>query len=233
MATHVLPTSWRGERAQPATTFGVATLYRIGAATAVVAGVLRVVASFVPGGTSLGHELFYGVIDVGLLVALITIYLARAHLIGWAGLTLFGAASIGVASLVGPGPDLTAHGIDHHRAAAFVGLTMFGAAVVLVRARTLTTSAACWLVAPFPALAPDPLGLTIAGTLFGAGFVVAGRALFNDVETRRLPPLEPPRPKQAGQYHPRGNTLLTTGPPPTLYGRRSALASLSSNPVRL
>ncbi len=150
---------------------------RIGGGAALIGGLLRFCAAFVPyAPNSPWLEAFYAVIDANLLVGLIGIFMAwcdRAR--GW-GLAGFVIALIGQGSIIGP--DATQFGIDFYVAESLIllaGLTLMS--IDMMRAEVMRPVAALWLVAVGMAGASPIAGETAilaAGAAFGAAFVYAG-----------------------------------------------------------
>lgn len=156
----------------------IAPLIRLGAWGALVGGGLRAVATFIPyAPNSAGLEALYGVIDVGLLLGLIAIYLDGAAASGRAGLAGFVVALVGTASIVGP--DAPAFGIDFYLAGSLtllIGMSVLAAA--LWRAGHNKRAAQAWLLATLLAIlggaAAQPLLIEAGGLVLGLGFVLAG-----------------------------------------------------------
>lgn len=153
-----------------------AALVRLGAGAAVMGGALRIVSSFVPfEANSAALEALYGAIDLSLLFGLLAVYIVSAEAVGIAGLAFFLVAMAGLASIVGPDPQV--FGIDFYRVGALVFVIgLAGLSVQLLRARRMTLSALLWmgtLVTSFLS-AMLPQAFLAAGVLIGAGFVLAG-----------------------------------------------------------
>jgi hypothetical protein len=165
-----------------------AALVRVGAVAAVAGGALRIVSTFVPyTANSPGLEALYGVIDLGLMFGLVTVYVAGAEAVGLAGLGFFFVALAGVASIVGP--DAPAFGIDFYRIGALVFVAgLAGLSVQLLRAGLMRASAVLWLVTFAASLATVvlPQAFIVAGLAIGAGYVFAGVEL---LRLRRVPAL--------------------------------------------
>lgn len=151
-------------------------LVRLGAAAAILGGVLRVVSSFIPyNADSLALETLYGVIDLSLLFGLLAVYISSAEPIGLAGLGAFVVATAGLSSIVGP--DDNAFGIDFYRLGAIVFVVgLAGVSVQLLRNRTLIVSALLWLATLAASLLALVLtqAFAVAGMCLGAGFAIAG-----------------------------------------------------------
>ncbi len=153
---------------------------RIGAASAILAGGLRVAASIIPyDPRSVALQGLYALIDVGLLIGLMAVHQHVQANLGRLGHGAFLLAVAGLASIVGP--DSRQFGVDWYLVGAGVFLfALSGLAVSLLRARVLRWPAACWLAAlPAGLLATaSPLALAASGALLGVGFVLAGGALW-------------------------------------------------------
>jgi hypothetical protein len=151
------------------------TLWRLGAGAAVIGGVLRVAAAFIPyTPQSWALEALYAAIDLSLLVGLATLYLREASFLGVAGFTAFGAAFVGLASIVGP--DAQTFGVDWYQLGSAVSAVgMAGLGIMLLTGGRMALSALCWILAPIVALTgPGDIAIQAAGVLFGTGFVAAG-----------------------------------------------------------
>jgi len=156
----------------------LAPLIRLGAWGAILGGGLRIVAAFVPFvPNSAALETLYGVIDIGLLLGLIAIYLDGAAASGRMGLAGFAIALVGTASIVGP--DAPAFGIDFYLAGSLVlliGLAVL--AISFLRAGHLARPAQALLLSSVLAVAggalTQPLLIGAGGVVFGLGFVLAG-----------------------------------------------------------
>lgn len=141
---------------------------------------MRILVSFpLISGTSL--EWLYIAIDVLLLFGLMGIYLARAGRLGLLGLASF-AIAVAALSFIG-GPDADPFGFStYEQGAATLGIAMVGLSIAWLRAGERPWSAPlCWFASVLAVGVltgfPNPLpgaGLTLAGVLFGAGFVSAG-----------------------------------------------------------
>ena len=153
-------------------------LIKMGGYAAIVGGVLKLVAAFIPyTPQSAFLEGLYGVIDAGLLFGLIAVYLVAARSIGWIGLTSFVIALSALASIIGP--DAEMFGIDFYQtgATAFTfGLTALS--LQLFRKRILIAPAALWtasaLIGATLTSVGSPFAFTAAGIAMSAGFIVAG-----------------------------------------------------------
>lgn len=156
-------------------------LFRLAAAAAIAAGLVRIAVAFPILSDPVAREWTYSAIDVLLLFALIGIYLRRAESLGFLGLASFG---VGVAALsfIG-GPDADPFGFStYEQGAAALAIAMAGLSIAWVRANQrpllapllwfaslVAAGALSALPAPWPAH-----GFMLAGALFGAGFIAAG-----------------------------------------------------------
>lgn len=156
-----------------------AGLVRVGAAAAVIAGVLRIVSTFIPyEADSAPLEALYGVIDVGLLFGLVAVYVVSAEAVGVIGLMAFLVSLAGVASIVGP--DTQAFGIDFYRIGALVFVAgLAGLSVQLLRARLMVPSALLWIATLAAALVTMaiPQAFMVSGLCLGLGYVLAGAGM--------------------------------------------------------
>ncbi|MFM5895134.1 MAG: hypothetical protein ACKOQM_11995 [Novosphingobium sp.] len=157
-------------------------LFHISAIAAALAGVLRLIAQFIPYvPDSAGLELLYGAIDVGFTLAMTGLVALCAPRIPWPGLVLLLTALIGVASIVGP--DKTAFGIDFYLAGSAVFALSLGlAAPWLARLPGLKAPAGAWALGALAALASaaglGAAAFAAAGLLLALGFVLAVPALW-------------------------------------------------------
>lgn len=150
---------------------------RIGGGAALIGGLLRFGAAFVPyASNSPWLEAFYAVIDANLLVGLISIFLAWCDRASRWGLAGFVIALIGQGSIIGP--DATQFGIDFYVAGSLIllaGLALMS--IDMMRAAVMWPVATLWLVAVGLAGASPIVGETAilaAGAAFGAAFAYAG-----------------------------------------------------------
>lgn len=163
------------------------SLIRLGAWGAVIGGGLRILSTFVPYvPNSAALEALFAVIDIGLLLGLIAIYINGAAATGRAGLAGFVIALIGMASILGP--DAPAFGIDFYLAGSLVlliGLSLLASA--FWRAGHSTRAAQAWLLATVLALLGGATGQTLmiaaGGLVIGLGFVMAGAAILSKSAT--------------------------------------------------
>jgi hypothetical protein len=160
-----------------------AQLYALAGLAAVAGGLARIAASFPILPDPIALEWLYTAIDVLLLFGLIGIYLQRAERLGFLGLASFGVA-IASLSFIG-GPDADPFGFStYQQGAQALAIAMVGLSIAWARAGERPWSApAFWfgsviavgVLGIVPAL--TQYGFTVAGVLFGAGFVMAGIAL--------------------------------------------------------
>jgi hypothetical protein len=157
-----------------------ASLIRLGGLAAIFAGVLRMIASFIPysePGAAL--ELFYLVIDVLILFGLLGIYAYQHDQVGGVGFLGFLSALIGTAIIVGP--DGTIGDVDEY----VVGSLMISAGISLLafgtwKARALPRAVpALWVLSTVVGVggyAAGGLQITflLAGVMFGLAFTLAG-----------------------------------------------------------
>lgn len=154
------------------------SLISFGAAAAILAGFLRILAVFIPYQyQNAWLETLYAVIDIGLLFGLIAMYLTVGEQLGRLGLVCFIFALIGIASIVGP--DALIFEIDFYMAGSalfIVGLAGFS--ICLAIRRLYYVPAMLWIAsALFGVMAfvmGAPIALAGAGLLLGAGFLTAG-----------------------------------------------------------
>lgn len=163
-------------------------LVRLGAVSALVGGMLRLISSFIPWVDGSGPlESFYFVIDVALLFGLFAIYLARAEQFGLLGLVGFVIAAIGQAAIIGP--DHTPFDLDvYYLGTQAIVSGLFLVAVDMLRVRAYPVwVAGLWIAVPVASLGigavdPSPYGwgYFVGGLLFSSGFITAGVALLNN-----------------------------------------------------
>lgn len=158
-------------------------LTRVSACAALLAGLLRIAAQFIPySPDSAALELLYGVIDAGFVLALAGLVALTAPRISGAGLALLLAALVGAASIVGP--DRAAFGIDFYLAgSALLVLALGLAAPWLARAVPgLKPAAGAWalggLAGLASALGSGALAFSAAGVSLALGFVLAAPVLW-------------------------------------------------------
>ena len=157
-------------------------LTRISACAALLAGLLRLIAQFIPyTPDSAALELLYGVVDIGFVLAMTGLVALCAPRIGWPGLVSLLAALVGVASIVGP--DKAAFGIDFYLAGSAVFVLSLGlAAPWLAALPGLRPAAGAWalgaLAAIASALGGEGLAFAAAGLLLALGFVLVAPVLW-------------------------------------------------------
>lgn len=167
------------------------SLFILAGMAAIGGGLARIFAAFPLLTDPTDLEWLYTAIDVLLLFGLIGIYLARAERLGFLGLASFG---VGVAALsfIG-GPDADPFGFStYEQGATVLAIAMAGLSLAWLRAGERPIWAPlCWfgsvlaagVLGRLPAPLPD-YALTVAGVLFGAGFVLAGLPLINVRDAR-------------------------------------------------
>lgn len=158
-------------------------LFLLSGIAAIAGGIARIAAAFPLGLDPIGAEWLYAGIDVLLLFGLMGIYLQRAERLGFLGVASFGVA-VAALSFIG-GPDADPFGFSTYQdGAATLAIAMVGLSIAWARAGERPLWApACWFLSVIaagvlgfvPALAQ--YGFTVAGVLFGAGFVAAGLTL--------------------------------------------------------
>lgn len=157
-------------------------LTRICACAAMLAGLLRLTAQFIPyTHDSAALELLYGVIDIGFVLAIAGLVALSAPRIGGPGLALMLAALVGAASIVGP--DKAAFGIDFYLAgSALLVLSLGLAAPWLAALPGLRSAAGAWALGAMAAVASAAggggLAFAAAGVLLALGFVLATPVLW-------------------------------------------------------
>src|SRR5437763_14422855 len=154
-------------------------LSRWGGLAAILAGLLRGIASFTPTSASVGLQIFYFIIDVLLLLAVIDVYALQKQEIGRWGLVGYLLALIGAALLIGH--DIVNALAFLYPVAAF--LFAVGISVLAIRswaANTLPRWASALLITStvvgilgFVVKGFDIL-FVISGVIFGLGFIGAG-----------------------------------------------------------
>lgn len=162
----------------------LATLLRLAGASALLAGVLRTLASFIPGGDApgTGLEILYMTIDVLLVFGLLGIYACQYDRAGVPGLFGFVLALTGTASIVGPDGKLGE--VDLYAAGALliaVGLVILAAGTWKAR-RLPPAVPALWVVSTVVgvggfAVGNPPIAFMISGVAFGLAFALAGWSL--------------------------------------------------------
>lgn len=158
------------------------TLLRISAYLAVLGGVMRIAATFMPWSPDNPPlAALYLAIGLALLFGLMGIYLAHYRRLGIIGLVGFAAAVAGLALIAGP--DQVRFRYDSYYMGVLInagGLALLS--IQLLRQRIMALAPACWLAfvaagAAGAALGYSREGLIAASVLFGLGFVSAGFAV--------------------------------------------------------
>jgi hypothetical protein len=157
-----------------------ASLIRLGGLAAVLAGVLRTIASFIPySKPDVALELFYLVIDILILLGLLGVYGYQHEKVGVVGFLGFLSALIGTAIIVGP--DGAIGGVDEYVIGSLmisVGLTLL--AIGSWQARALPRPVpALWVLSTVVGVGGFvaggfPITYLIAGVAFGLAFILAG-----------------------------------------------------------
>lgn len=158
------------------------TLSRLSGVAAFTGGASRLAAPLAPRLGERGAQGAYLVIDVFLLLGLVGLYGQYWRALGWAGLAGFCAGLIGAClvrsqAALGSGAYLAGAGLFS------IGMAIIGLTFLLNRAPSRLgpalwiASLAIGITGPFW---PSGLGLLIAGSLFGLGFMAAGVALIRD-----------------------------------------------------
>ena len=162
------------------------SLIRLAGLAAILAGVLRVGASFLPATEpSAPLEWLYLVIDVAIMFALVGIYAyqhAESGVLGFVGfvLSVVGTESIG-------GPDGMIGDLDIYRA----GTTVIGVGLVFLAAGSLRAAKlpvyvpVLWIVSTLVAMTTfvaegSGVPFLISGITFGLGFIGAGLRLWTE-----------------------------------------------------
>ncbi len=135
------------------------TLIRLGGLAALLAGVLRTIASFIPySQPGVAAELFYLLIDVLLLLGLLGIYAYQHEAVGVVGFLGFLAALIGTASIVGPDGELS-------------GVPVYVVGSLLISVGLSLLAIGTWQAQRLPRAVPV---LWVLSTVIGIGGFVAG-----------------------------------------------------------
>ncbi len=154
-------------------------LVQLAAIEAIIGGGLRMISTFIPYDPTAGWlEVFYLIIDIALLFGLMGIFLQTLDRVGWTGFVGFVVAATGLASIVGP--DTVAFGVDTYQAGTVLisaGMAVLG--LQFVRTGVFAQAGWMWLASFTVGLLGMGTGfqviaVPVAGTLFGAGFVIAG-----------------------------------------------------------
>jgi len=163
-----------------------ALLARLSAVAAVLSGGLRVADAFLPAGVDAQLQQFaYFATDLMFIFALCGIYLTRSHRLGLIGLLGFASSITGllVVRSFGAGAYLLGATVT------LLGVVAMGV-VMLVRKAFPKWAPILWitsLIVGVVGLLPagKNFGVTLAGVIFGIGFVAAGISLLG--EARDLP----------------------------------------------
>jgi hypothetical protein len=170
-----------------------ATLIRLGGLAAILAGLLRAVASFLPYSAlkpSAGLELFYLVIDLLILFGLLGIYAYQHNQVGVIGFIGFLLALIGTAIIVGP--DGMIGRADMYVVGSMLitfGLTLFS--IACLRTQSLPRAAPLlWILSTVVGvsgfmLKGPPIMMMVAGLAFGLAFIAAGSIIWSDQSLRK------------------------------------------------
>ncbi len=154
-------------------------LIRWGGLAAVLAGILRVIASFTPTTTSVGLQIFYFVIDVLLLLGVIGVYAFQKQETGRWGFVGFVMALIGAGLLIGH--DVVSAVAFLYPVAAF--LFAVGISVLAIRSWAANTlprwTSALLITSTVIGILGFVVGgfdilFIISGVIFGIGFIGAG-----------------------------------------------------------
>lgn len=161
------------------------TLIRLGGLAAMLAGILRTGASFIPSTKpGVGLELFYLLIDVLILLGILGIFGCQHEQVGIVGFLGFLSALIGAALIVGP--DGAIGGVEMYVIGSLmisVGLTLL--AIGSWKAQRLPRAAlVLWILSTIVGtggfLAGGPaVSYLIAGVAFGLAFFLAGLRIWS------------------------------------------------------
>jgi catechol 2,3-dioxygenase-like lactoylglutathione lyase family enzyme len=165
-------------------------LLRAGMIAATVAGGLRIIAAFIPYVPESPYlESLYAVIDMGFLFGLAAIYWPISQKLGWAGVIGYSVATAGVASIVGPDPEM--FGLPFYMVgSAIFELGLLVLAITLIRRNLLRAAAFLWigsLAAGGAAVAVggNAIAFVVAGCALGLGFIWAGYGSFKQARPTR------------------------------------------------
>ena len=167
------------------------SLLRLGGLAAIIAGLLRSGASFLPyrQPPTTAEELFYLVIDLSILFGILGIYGYQRAGAGRTGFFGFVLAVIGTAMITGP--DGTLGGVQEYVVGALViSMGLVFLAIGSWRAGKLPRYVpVLWIASTAVgiggfAFGGPPMLLTIAGLAFGAGFIGAGVKIVSDPALR-------------------------------------------------
>lgn len=169
------------------------TLLRISALLAILGGLLRIAAVFIPWSPdSPPLEALYLAIDLALLFGLMGVYLAHHRRLGVPGLAGFAIASAGLVLIARP--DQVKFGFDsYYMGVLIIAIGLALLSLDLLYRRAMVLAPGCWLAsiaagAAGAASGYSKEGLVAAGVLFGLGFVSAGLAVVNAVGGQARPP---------------------------------------------
>lgn len=156
------------------------TLVRVGATCTIVAGALRLATSFVDPDVEGGViSAVYDVIDIGLLFAAITAFVAIPESRTRLGTLGFAIAAIGAGLLIGPAPSEDS--VDHYALGATVVTLGFAALAIAWHRSELVTPAtrAAFLATLVVGAASGlhPVVFVVAGLAFALGLLQLGRCL--------------------------------------------------------
>ena len=151
---------------------------RLGAYGAVFGGALKIIAAFIPySPQSVILELLYAMIDAGLLLGLIAVFLVGASVVGGLGLASFVIALLALASIIGPEAEM--FGVDfYYWGGSVFSLGLVVLSIQLLRGQKFALAAGCWITSAATGLLLSWIGSTFAflaaGVVLGVGFLVAG-----------------------------------------------------------
>jgi catechol 2,3-dioxygenase-like lactoylglutathione lyase family enzyme len=155
------------------------TLLRLAAASAIVAGALRILAAFIPYvPESPALETLYATIDCGFLFGLAAIYWPVSQRLGRSGAAGYVIATIGAASLIGPDPRM--FGLEFYMVgSAIFELGLLILAFACLCRKILGVTALLWiasLAAAVIAVAAggNDIAFKVAGSALGLSFVWGG-----------------------------------------------------------
>lgn len=172
----------------------------IAARCAIIGGVLRIVASFIPyipespWPETPWLEGYYAVIDICLMFGLIGIFAQTVDIISVWGKFGWTIAMIGQASIIGP--DARMFGIDFYMAGSVTLLTGLAIwSLAMLRGGVMRAAAGWWLTGGGLAVATILSGIAglvpAAGVALGFGFVHAGRACLAPPQPTARPAIQP------------------------------------------
>jgi hypothetical protein len=168
------------------------TLLRLAAASAIVAGALRILAAFIPYvPESPTLETLFATIDCGFLFGLAAIYWPVSRRLGRSGAAGYVIATIGAASLIGPDPRM--FGLEFYMVgSAIFELGLLILAFACLYRKILRVTALLWitsLTAAVIAIASggNDIAFKVAGSALGLGFVWAGYYTLAAARSAALP----------------------------------------------